>query len=73
MRSVGIEIFYWLDNWTDDQASCFARAKSLGFDAVEISLVSGPDIDIASIRAELDRNSLDVFCSMGLPDARSST
>jgi len=73
MRSVGIEIFYWLDNWSDDQASCFARAKSLGFDAVEISLVSGPDIDISSIRAELDRNGLDVFCSMGLPEDKDIT
>jgi D-psicose/D-tagatose/L-ribulose 3-epimerase len=73
MRRVGIEIFYWLDNWSDDQASCFARAKSLGFDAVEISLVSGPNIDITSIRAELDRNGLDVFCSMGLPADKDIT
>jgi D-psicose/D-tagatose/L-ribulose 3-epimerase len=67
MRKIGIEIFYWLKNWSDDQASCFARAKALGFDAVEISLISGPDTPIKVMRAELDRCGLDVYCSMGLP------
>jgi D-psicose/D-tagatose/L-ribulose 3-epimerase len=67
MRKIGIEIFYWLENWSDDQVSCFARAKSLGFDAVEISLISGPDTPIDAMRAELDRCGLDVYCSMGLP------
>ncbi|RME97517.1 MAG: sugar phosphate isomerase/epimerase [Chloroflexi bacterium] len=67
MRTFGIEIFYWIDNWADDQTAWFARAAECGFEAVEISLISGPDIDIAPIRAELDRLGLDVFCSMGLP------
>lgn len=73
MRKIGIEIFYWLDNWSDDQTSCFARAKALGFDAVEISLISGPDTPINAIRAELDRCDLDVFCSMGLPPDKDIT
>ncbi len=73
MRKIGIEIFYWLENWSDDQASCFARAKSLGFDAVEISLISGPETPVASMRAEIDRCGLDVFCSMGLPLAKDIT
>jgi len=73
MRKIGIEIFYWLDNWSDDQASCFARAKALGFDAVEVSLISGPDTPIAAMRAELDRCGLDVFCSMGLPQDKDIT
>ncbi len=67
MRKLGIEVFYWLPNWADDQVSSFAKAKDCGFDAVEISLVSGPDIDIHQIRETLDRLGLDVFCSMGLP------
>ena len=67
MRTLGIEIFYWIDNWADDQTAYFARARDCGFEAVEISLISGPDIDIAPIRAELDRLGLAVFCSMGLP------
>jgi D-psicose/D-tagatose/L-ribulose 3-epimerase len=67
MRKIGIEIFYWLENWSDDQTSHFAKAKALGFDAVEISLIAGPDTPIDKMRAELDRCGLDVYCSMGLP------
>jgi D-psicose/D-tagatose/L-ribulose 3-epimerase len=66
MRNVGIEIFYWIDNWTDDQTAYFERARSCGFDGVEISMVAGPDIDFESMRAELDRLDLQVFCSTGL-------
>lgn len=73
MRKIGIEIFYWLENWSDDQASCFARAKALGFDAVEISLIAGPDTPVDAMRAELDRCGLDVFCSMGLPQDKDIT
>lgn len=67
MRPIGIEIFYWIDTWAADQVPYFERAKACGFDVVEISFVSGPDIDPAPIRAELDRLGLAVFCSMGLP------
>jgi D-psicose/D-tagatose/L-ribulose 3-epimerase len=67
MRKLGIEVFYWLPNWADDQVSSFARAKACGFDAVEISLVAGPDIDVPRIRTALVQFELGVFCSMGLP------
>ena len=67
MRKIGIEVFYWLDNWSDDQLSTFRKAHECGFDAVEISLVSGPEIDIAAIRSEADRFGLDLYCCMGLP------
>lgn len=67
MRLLGIEIFYWLQNWSDDQAACFAKAHDVGFGAVEISLVSGTETPIDSMRAELDRLGLGVFASMGLP------
>ena len=40
MRKIGIEIFYWIDNWTDDQAGYFERAKSCGYDGVEIDLLA---------------------------------
>lgn len=73
MRKLGIEIFYWLENWQDDQVSCFAKARAAGFDAVEISLINGPDIDITSFRAGLEQHQLDVFCSVGLPLANDIT
>lgn len=73
MRKLGIEVFYWLDNWSDDQTSVFARAKANGCDAVEVSLIDGSDTDTALFRAELDRNGLDVYCSLGLPADKDIT
>ena len=67
MRILGIEIFYWIAEWSGDQVAHFARARATGYDAVEISLVSGPDIDVAAFRDELERYDLAVYCSMGLP------
>ncbi len=67
MRQTGIEIFYWLHNWSDDQIAVFAKAKDIGFDAIEVSLTSGPDTPIAAMRAAADRLGLSVYASMGLP------
>ncbi len=66
MRKIGIEIFYWIDKWTDDQAAYFERAKACGYEGVEISLVAGPDMDFTAMRRELDRLDLAVFASTGL-------
>ncbi len=73
MRRVGIEIFYWIDRWTDDQIAYFERARACGFEGVEISLVSGPDIDWQRMRDELARQELAVFCSTGLSPATDIT
>ena len=73
MRQVGIEIFYWIDNWSDDQTAYFEQAKACGFDGVEISMVAGPDMDFQRMRAELDRLDLAVFCSTGLSPATDIT
>ena len=67
MRKISIEIFYWLPNWSDDQAATMSKAKECGFDGVEISLIDGPETDVASLRAEAERLGLDIYCSMGLP------
>lgn len=67
MRKIGIEIFYWIKQWSDDQIAFFPKAHESGFDSVEISFVSGPEtIDIPRMCAELDRLDLQVFCSTGL-------
>jgi D-psicose/D-tagatose/L-ribulose 3-epimerase len=67
MRKIGIEIFYWIARWADDQISYFQKARDCGFDSVEISFVSGPEtIDVPRLKAELSRLNLDVFCSTGL-------
>ena len=67
MRKIGIEIFYWIPRWADDQVAYFSKARGCGFDSVEISFVSGPEnIDIPRTREELHRLGLEVFCSTGL-------
>lgn len=73
MRTSGIEIFYWIDNWSDDQTAYFSRARACHFDAVEISLVSGPDIDIQAYTDALNQHNLAVYCSMGLPQEKDIT
>ena len=67
MRILGIEIFYWIDKWSGDQTAYFGRARATGYDAVEISLIHGPDLDVTTFRDELERYNLKIYCSMGLP------
>lgn len=73
MRNLGIEIFYWIEDWSADQTRYFPKAASCNFDAVEISLVSGPDIDVQAYKDALSRNNLGVYCSMGLPEDKDIT
>jgi D-psicose/D-tagatose/L-ribulose 3-epimerase len=68
-RTVGIEVFYWLDCWSDDQASTFAKAREAGFDGVEISLMAGAMPDVATHRRVLDEHGLQIACSTGLTPA----
>lgn len=68
-RPVGIEIFYWMDRWSDDQAAYFHKARLAGFDGVEISLVAGAEPPVERIRGELEVNGLGVVCSTGLSPA----
>jgi len=74
MRPIGIEIFYWIENWADDQIAFFQKARDCGFDSVEISFVSGPEMmDVPRMRTELDKLNLNVFCSTGLSAATDIT
>ena len=65
-RPVGIEVFYWLDRWSDDQTLCFDKARHAGFDGVEISLVAGAMPDVDHYRGVLAEHGLGVACSTGL-------
>ena len=67
-RSVGIEIFYWLDNWTDDQASVFHKAAEAGYDGVEISFVAGLEMDTKYVARTAADLGLEVVCSTGLSE-----
>ena len=65
-RPVGIEIFYFMDRWMDDQAAYFAKAKDCGFDGVEISLMPHLLDDHQRLLAEADKLDLAILCSTGL-------
>lgn len=65
-RPVGIEIFYWLDSWYDDQSSVFHKAAEAGFDGVEMSFVAGTDVGTQRIADTASSLGLDVLCSTGL-------
>lgn len=65
-RRVGIEIFYFMDRWADDQAEYFSRAAECGYDGVEISLMPHVLEDPSRIKAESARLDLAVLCSTGL-------
>ena len=68
-RPVGIEIFYWLDRWSDDQSSVFSKAAEAGYDGVEISLVAGLDVGVERMAGTAADLGLDVLCSTGLSPA----
>lgn len=66
---MGIEIFYFMDRWSDDQAAHFHLARRCGYDGVEISLMSGSHIDPARVRSRLDEHGLSIVCSTGLDES----
>ena len=68
-RPVGIEIFYWLDNWSSDQSSVFSKAAEAGYEGVEISLVAGLDVGVDRMASTARSLGLDVLCSTGLSPA----
>jgi len=65
-RPIGIEAFYFLDRWSDDQAVVFDRAAEAGYDGVEVSLVAGGEIDTRRIAAAAAAADVDILCSTGL-------
>lgn len=65
-RPVGIEIFYWMAKWSDDQASYFHKARQAGYDGVEISFVAGTEPSLERITDEAELNGLRVVASTGL-------
>lgn len=65
-RLVGIEIFYFMDRWADDQAAYFHMARECGFDGVEMSLMPHNLNDYDNIRRQLDEHDLSIVCATGL-------
>ena len=69
LRKAGIEVFYWLERWDDDQSSVFERAASSGFGAVEISFVAGLAPDVPDLRKHAADCGLSVLASTGLTES----
>jgi D-psicose/D-tagatose/L-ribulose 3-epimerase len=68
-RPIGIEVFYWLDRWSDDQSSVFDKVAAAGFDGAEISLVAGVELDTRNVASAAAAARIDLLCSTGLtPD-----
>ena len=65
-RTVGIEIFYFMDRWADEQGDYFGQARSCGYGGVEISLLNDDTDAYTHIRNELATHGLSVACSTGL-------
>jgi len=57
---------YWAATWSDNQLPFLQKAKQAGFDAAEISLLKGDDIDVAAYRQRLEKLDLKPYCIMGL-------
>ena len=65
-RPIGIEIFYFMDRWMDDQAAYFSQAQDCGYDGVEISLMPHILDDHHRLLAEAEKLDLAILCSTGL-------
>ena len=65
-RSIGIEVFYYLDRWSDDQTAVFSRVADAGYDGAEISFVAGRDIDTKKISRAAAAAEIEIVCSTGL-------
>lgn len=68
-RPVGIEIFYFMDRWADDQAAYFHLARQCGYDAVEVSLMEHNLGDVDRFRGHADKHGLSIACSTGLSES----
>jgi D-psicose/D-tagatose/L-ribulose 3-epimerase len=66
MRTLGIGLMYWASRWSDNQLPFLQKAQQAGFEAVEISLVTGGDFDVAAYRQALGQFGLKPYCIMAL-------
>lgn len=65
-REVGIEIFYFMDRWLDDQAAHFHLAAECGYTCVEISLMPHTHEQRERVASEAARHGLSILCATGL-------
>jgi D-psicose/D-tagatose/L-ribulose 3-epimerase len=66
MHKIGIHLSYWQESWSDPLVPIFQRAKSAGFDVVELPLLTPHQMDFQYLKSELDRAGLLASCGTGL-------
>ena len=70
MRGFGVHTSMWTMAWdAAGSARAVAAAAELGFDFIEIALLSPDTVDAEASRRLLERAALPAVCSLGLPEA----
>jgi len=69
-----IHLSTFTKEWAEDLIPYIKRAKEIGYDGVEIPLMNPKEFDIDSIKAEVEKQSIEVLCGTGLgPDTDISS
>lgn len=69
----GVHIALWMRRWDEDVVPHIHTADGLGFDGVELSLLSMSPAEIRRIREALDASGLEVTCTTGLNASQDVT
>lgn len=71
MKGFGVHTSMWTMAWDPPGAERAVTAcKALGFDFIEIALLSPEKVDTAHSRRLLDRHAMPAVCSLGLPEGK---
>ncbi len=65
-HKIGIHLSYWQESWSDPLVPLFQRAKTAGFDLVELPLLAPLQMDFHALRKALDAHDLSASCGTGL-------
>jgi D-psicose/D-tagatose/L-ribulose 3-epimerase len=74
MKGFGVHTSMWTMAWDPPGAERAVRAcKELGFDFIEIALLSPDKVDTAHSRRLLEREAMPAVCSLGLPEGKRAS
>ena len=74
MKGFGVHTSMWTMAWDRPGAERAVTAcKALGFDFIEIALLSPEKVDTAHSRALLEREAIPAVCSLGLPEGKRAS
>ena len=65
-HKIGIHLSYWQESWSDPLIPLFQRAKTAGFDLVELPLLAPFSMDFHGLKSALDALGLSASCGTGL-------